>query len=300
MRPLVHVVDEAGLARGCPLLEIDRLRGDSAGGRFVLAPSDAPLTAGVVRAAVLRALEGSAELFAVPIRATVEEGELASVRVTRRRALVRSGEAAPGRAQVAVRDAAGHEVFAGEVELVGPDEARTGVVTIRPKRPLTAGLYHAQVSVPDAPTHPKTVTTGFWVRDARLLGAGPRVTASRDWLRKDGKVFPVVGTTYMASDVHRKFLFEPNPHVWDARLRGDETARRQLRAHRPVDGLVAGSCSTRARSTRACCWRSTPTCSARRATASSSASTSSRSFPRLSAATTRTSTRARSKASARC
>jgi len=25
----------------------------------------------------------------------------------------------------------------------------------------------------------------------------------------------VVGTTYMASDVHRKFLFEPNPHAWD-------------------------------------------------------------------------------------
>ena len=24
-----------------------------------------------------------------------------------------------------------------------------------------------------------------------------------------------MGTTYMASDVHRKFLFEPNPHVWD-------------------------------------------------------------------------------------
>ena len=28
-------------------------------------------------------------------------------------------------------------------------------------------------------------------------------------------MLPVVGTTYMASDVHRKFLFEPNPHVWD-------------------------------------------------------------------------------------
>ena len=25
----------------------------------------------------------------------------------------------------------------------------------------------------------------------------------------------MVGTTYMASDVHRKFLFEPNPAVWD-------------------------------------------------------------------------------------
>ncbi len=38
---------------------------------------------------------------------------------------------------------------------------------------------------------------------------------SRDWIRADGKVLPSSGTTYMASDVHRKFLFEPNPHVWD-------------------------------------------------------------------------------------
>jgi hypothetical protein len=53
-------------------------------------------------------------------------------------------------------------------------------------------------------------------RDEGLLHTGPKITASRDFLRKDGKVFPVVGTTYMASDVHRRFLFEPNPALWDA------------------------------------------------------------------------------------
>lgn len=42
------------------------------------------------------------------------------------------------------------------------------------------------------------------------------MSVSRDWLRRDGRVFPVVGTTYMASDVHRRFLFEPNPALWDA------------------------------------------------------------------------------------
>ena len=59
------------------------------------------------------------------------------------------------------------------------------------------------------------MTTGFWVKDERLLAAGPKLSVSRDWLRADGRVLPVVGTTYMASDVHRKFLFEPNPAVWD-------------------------------------------------------------------------------------
>ena len=53
-------------------------------------------------------------------------------------------------------------------------------------------------------------------KDEKLLHTGPKITASRDFLRKDGKVFPIVGTTYMASDVHRRFLFEPNPALWDA------------------------------------------------------------------------------------
>src|SRR5207245_4455837 len=45
--------------------------------------------------------------------------------------------------------------------------------------------------------------------------SGPRLTTSRDWLRAGGRVLPLVGTTYMASDVHRNFLFAPNPALWE-------------------------------------------------------------------------------------
>ena len=114
-----------------------------------------------------------------------------------------------------VTDAAGRTVFSDDVPLVGAPR-----VTHRPRHPPPAhaappGLYHAAVEVPGATTHPLRTTTGFWVRDEKLLASGPRLTVTRDWLRRDGQVFPLVGTTYMASDVHRKFLFEPNPHVWD-------------------------------------------------------------------------------------
>jgi hypothetical protein len=51
---------------------------------------------------------------------------------------------------------------------------------------------------------------------------------SRDWLRRDGRAFPVVGTTNMASDVHRKFLFEPNPHVCEMARRGVNFVRTGL------------------------------------------------------------------------
>src|SRR5439155_24239755 len=93
-------------------------------------------------------------------------------------------------------------------------DLQDGTAPIVPAAPLKPGLYHVEVTT-NAPVSPRATTTGFWVRDAALLSRAPRVTVSRDWLRRDGKVFPVIGTTYMASDVHRKFLFEPNADVWD-------------------------------------------------------------------------------------
>jgi hypothetical protein len=215
VRPLVHLLDAKGVARLCPLLEIDRLRGTEEGARWVLAPSDARLDAATLRKAVERALDGAVELEARPVRAVVEAGEAALLRVVLRRPVPRAGEGVPSRAHVTVRSDEGAEVFRGEVELTGPREMRAGLVTVRTEATLAPGLYHAEVSTPEAPWHPRSVTTGFWVKDEALLAAGPKLSASRDWLRADGKVMPVVGTTYMASDVHRKFLFEPNPHVWD-------------------------------------------------------------------------------------
>jgi hypothetical protein len=215
VRPLVHVVDEAGLARGCPLLEIDRLRGDDAGARWVLAPCDAELDARLIAALVRRALSGAAELYAVPVQASVEPGQGARLRVTRRRPRPAAGEAPSLHARVVVSDDAGEPVFTGSIALAGSAETSTGLLAVPASASSRPGLYHARVELPEGCAEPRCIDTGFWVRDERLLASAPRLGVSRDWLRKDGAVFPIVGTTYMASDVHRKFLFEPNPHVWD-------------------------------------------------------------------------------------
>ncbi len=215
LRPLVHVVDAQGAPRMCPLLEIDRMRGTDAGGRWVFAPTDAPLDAGTIRALVGRALEGAVELDARPVRAAVEPGEAPILRVILRRPAPREDESVATRARVVVRSQGGEEVYAGEVDLSGPREMRTGLLTLKAAAELPPGLHRVEVSIPDAPWHPRSATAGFWVKDERLLASGPKLAVSRDWIRADGKVLPVVGTTYMASDVHRKFLFEPNPAVWD-------------------------------------------------------------------------------------
>jgi hypothetical protein len=212
VRPLVHVVDRDGIPRACPLLVIDRLRGRDAGGRWVLAPSDAPLDAAAIRDMVALVVAGASQVEARPVRASVGAGETPQVRVVVTRPRPRAGEAVAPTAHVKVTSDGGALVHEADVALTGTSEIRAGLATLPAQaRP---GLHHVAVTVPGA-AWPNAVTTGFWVKDDALLATGPRLSVSRDWLRADGKVFPVVGATYMASDVHRKFLFEPNPHVWD-------------------------------------------------------------------------------------
>jgi hypothetical protein len=52
-----------------------------------------------------------------------------------------------------------------------------------------------------------THNNGFWIYDEALLARGKALTVDKHFFYRDGKVFPVTGTTYMASDKHRRFLF---------------------------------------------------------------------------------------------
>jgi hypothetical protein len=192
LRPLVHVVRD-GLPVACPLFEIDRMRGSDAGARWVLAPSDAALTAPLIRACIARALEGAGDVDVRPVLASVLY-ESPTLRVMVRRPRVRPGAPVP-------------EVT--NCLLSGTPELMTGEI----QDPAPSGPGHTVVKATLA-GRPVTVSTGWVRRDDELLASGPKLSVSRDWIRKDGEVFPIVGTTYMASDVHRKFLFEPDPHRW--------------------------------------------------------------------------------------
>ena len=65
--------------------------------------------------------------------------------------------------------------------------------------------------------------SGYWMRDWNYLLSGPKLTVGSDFFQLDGKPLPVVGTTYMSSDVSRMYLLLPNAYVWDtdmAQIRG--------------------------------------------------------------------------------
>jgi hypothetical protein len=75
---------------------------------------------------------------------------------------------------------------------------------------LPRGLYQLRVSWPDGPT----AANGVWIYDASMVGGGTALVAGRDYFLRDNRPYPVAGTTYMASDVHRRFLLEPNSWLW--------------------------------------------------------------------------------------
>ncbi|MFB5267789.1 beta-galactosidase [Paenibacillus enshidis] len=80
---------------------------------------------------------------------------------------------------------------------------------------VTPGLYHIICSAVSETGERRILRQGYWGYDKELPEQGEFLTTDRDYFRKDGKPFPVVGMTYMTSDVGRKFVHLPNAALWD-------------------------------------------------------------------------------------
>ncbi len=214
-RPLVHVINEDGLPVASPLLEIDRLRGNEAGARWIFAPCDAKLSAENIKNCIERALEGAVDFSIRPIFASIFKGEIPILRVNLHKPNLSLDSTRIISAHVTVTDSKNKVVFNEKINLHGTNEFLTENISIQTKSKLSPGYYKVKVELINVNWHPNVVKSGFWVWDKSLLEPSPKLTVTKDWIRRDGKVFPIIGTTYMASDVHRKFLFEPNPEIWD-------------------------------------------------------------------------------------
>ncbi|MHA7966113.1 beta-galactosidase [Paenibacillus sp. CAU 1782] len=79
---------------------------------------------------------------------------------------------------------------------------------------IQSGYYEVVCRAEAASGEVRVLRQGFWGMDRAFLAQGEPVTCDRDYFQKDGRPLPVVGMTYMTSDVARKFLFLPNASVW--------------------------------------------------------------------------------------
>jgi hypothetical protein len=223
-----------GVANGrklaAPIIEIDHLQNQFAGGRWVLVACE--LGEGFYASSSSRNLVGklakraadSAEDFTVqPSWPVFLPGEPLTFTVHWQR----FGE----------RPIAYVSRYGGENVSRGSDAHIEVTITSPGADPVTKSLiptgefpYSTQLTMPpSAEPGLRSVTarlsikgeqrevwhTGFWIRDDVTLHSGPQLGRSGDYFTVDGKPELVAGTTYMASDVQREFLLRPNPWLWD-------------------------------------------------------------------------------------
>ncbi|MFD0715029.1 beta-galactosidase [Paenibacillus sp. GCM10027626] len=80
---------------------------------------------------------------------------------------------------------------------------------------LEAGFYVIICEAVSDSGEKRILRQGIWGIDRELLQSGEPISCDRDYFRKEGRPLPIVGMTYMTSDVARKYLFLPNAAVWD-------------------------------------------------------------------------------------
>jgi hypothetical protein len=222
VQPLVFGRDAAGLAIVAPIVRVDRLAGRFAGGAWVLANMRGSVSPAAVRTLVDAASTGAVEITARPTMAGYVAGEAPEIEVTVRRPGASTNEPRLLEATLAFTGPNGQSLGSKAATATGT----AAFTTIRVgysglDRPLGRGLHEvrviADVRAPGAATTPTRLETrtGFWVYDASMLAGGAPLLASKEGFSRGGRPFPVLGTTYMASDVHRRFLLEPNPSVWN-------------------------------------------------------------------------------------
>lgn len=188
---LVFGLSREGRRIAAPVIQIDRWQAEFAGGRWVFANFNGPLTANAVKVLVERAAQRAVKFRVRSEFACYRSGESPSL------AVEFSGR--KGEVNTEIRSPSGQLVKRGSVS--------------------EAGLYTITARIADL-----TYESAFWVQDSELKRRGKALTVDKHFFSRDGRVVPITGTTYMASDVHRRFLFEPNPLVWDRDFRAMKDA----------------------------------------------------------------------------
>jgi hypothetical protein len=214
VQPLATLVNSDGRPVAAPIIQIDRLAGEFAGGRWMLANFSGDIEPAAVADLAQRASQGASRLEVMSQFACYRQGErpALSVRINRPK-----GGLALYSCSVEVSDSANRIVsrfnFALNAEMIlklGPEKLAPGLYTVRARATLNS--------------YELTHTSGFWIYDEALITRGKPLTVDKHFFYRDDKVLPVTGTTYMASDKHRRFLFEPNPFVWDNDFRAMKAA----------------------------------------------------------------------------
>ncbi|HEV8203796.1 MAG TPA: hypothetical protein VGP98_06145, partial [Pyrinomonadaceae bacterium] len=221
VHPLVSIVNGNGRRVAAPVIQIDRLLGDFAGGCWVFANFSGSIEASLISTLAERAAQGASRFEVRTDFVSYKQGEIPVLTVEVLRPKGDLQKLAKSDFYVHVIDKTGAVVsrFNARLYVDGSKATVSGEIYDAAKFP--PGFYKLEGR---SDFNSLTHTSGFWIYDEALLARGKPLTVDKHFFYRDGRVFPVTGTTYMASDKHRRFLFEPNPGVWDNDFRAMKEA----------------------------------------------------------------------------
>jgi len=213
VQPMTAMLNSDARAVGAPVVQIDRLLGEFAGGRWVFANFNGSIESSAISILVRRASEGASRFEVRTNFASYKPGEIPTLTVELLRPkgdlqkFMKMMECS-----IQIRDKT-YAVVSQFNVIANADNSKATISVKIPNAPkLAPGFYKIEAQ---SSFNLLTHRTGFWVYDEELLARGKALTVDKHFFYREAKVFPVTGTTYMASDKHRRFLFEPNPFVWD-------------------------------------------------------------------------------------
>ena len=161
-----------------------------------------------IRCLISLMLAGIQAIDVRPVLACYQPGETPSL-------IVAGSVQQPCAAQITVSDMRGQEIASSTLVLAAPSSHYEEHIML--PRLSEAGLYRVKMQYQALHGQKMTQESGFWLWDASLVEhvRDKRLTTSRNHFYQGDQVFPIVGTTYMDSQVQRKFLLLPNPARWD-------------------------------------------------------------------------------------
>jgi hypothetical protein len=199
------------------VIQIDRLLREFAGGRWMLANFRGSMDHNFLSYLAAIAAQGATHVEVRNKFACYREGETPSLSVRVHRPKGGLEQLLEGAWDVGVNEASGKQIWNGKVELRVENTTAGGSVDLPRTIKFRPGYYTVQASVRARyaliQNLPNVPTTGFWFYDEALMRRGKPLTVDNHFFYRGGEVFPITGTTYMASDVHRRFIFDPNPAV---------------------------------------------------------------------------------------
>lgn len=223
VQPVVTLVNADGRVMAAPFIQIDRLLGEFAGGRWLLANFNGTIEPGVIATLASRAALGASRFEVRSDFACYKPGEVPVLSVELFRPKGDLQKLSTTECTIEVSDQTNTIVSRVNTTL-GLDGAKAvGFVKLPDAATFKPGFYKISA---EPKVNPLRVVhqNGFWIYDDTLLERGKPLTVDKHFFSRDGAVFPVTGTTYMASDKHRRFLFEPNAFVWDKDFRAMKAA----------------------------------------------------------------------------